>query len=552
MTWPVIKDHKSDDNSSTPVFSSHSLPILHNPKMDGNCQFAAVAHQLHVVSRLSVTADMCRQQATEWITSNRDIAIKSVSCTCTPSGDECESCWQKYIMDMKKTGTFGDHLTLIALSAVYGIQWIVFSTDVRRHCLISTSPLDEYDSRVPIGLIGHDLTSQHYLSLGQVKHMQAVYASVRGMTQTNTPSSPCTSPNSPPIKAFGVNGSDEPLNAPSKQCNDPAPQSTDSPPPDIAMSVFDGPVQPKLNKYPLSQFGTQKRAFSSTSYDRYPFIEYSVCADKIFCFACRFFPPSSGNAEEVFVKSGFHDWKKLSARLQKHAECPCHKESIAFWLGWQKTNKTGNVFQKMHEHLDDQIKNNRKAVESLLRVVILCGKQDLALRGHNEDQKVAVANHGNFREILDLLRSENANTDAVFRNLPKNANYQSQESQNELLKVVADTISETIINDIKASGMFSVIADEARDISCSEQMSICIRFVKEAAIYERFISFVNVHELSAVSLAAEIVKNLQELNLTLSQCVAQCYDGAASGGASYGAKGLKPPQILLKPPQICV
>jgi len=27
---------------------------------------------------------------------------------------------------------------------------------------------------------------------------------------------------------------------------------------------------------------------------------------------------------------------------------------------------------------------------------------------------------------------------------------------------------------------------------------------------------------------------------------------AASGGASYGAKGLKPPQILLKPPQIFV
>ena len=25
-----------------------------------------------------------------------------------------------------------------------------------------------------------------------------------------------------------------------------------------------------------------------------------------------------------------------------------------------------------------------------------------------------------------------------------------------------------------------------------------------------------------------------------------------SGGASYGAKGLKPPQILLKPPQIFV
>jgi len=109
----------------------------------------------------------------------------------------------------------------------------------------------------------------------------------------------------------------------------------------------------------------------------------------------------------------------------------------------------------------------------------------------------------------------------------KNANYQSQESQNELLKVVADTISKTIVKDIKASSMFSIIADEARGVSCSEQMSICIRFVKEDEVYERFLRFVNVHELNALSLAADIVRNLQELGLALSQCVAQCYDGAA-------------------------
>lgn len=58
-------------------------------------------------------------------------------------------------------------------------------------------------------------------------------------------------------------------------------------------------------------------------------------------------------------------------------------------------------------------------------------------------------------------------------------------------------------------------------------MSICIRFVKDAAVYERFVTFVNVHELNALSLAAEIVRNLLELGLPLSQCVAQCYDGAA-------------------------
>jgi len=35
------------------------------------------------------------------------------------------------------------------------------------------------------------------------------------------------------------------------------------------------------------------------------------------------------------------------------------------------------------------------------------------LRRQNQDQKFAVANHENFREILEILRSENANTDAT-------------------------------------------------------------------------------------------------------------------------------------------
>ena len=87
------------------------------------------------------------------------------------------------------------------------------------------------------------------------------------------------------------------------------------------------------------------------------------------------------------MQTGFREWKKMSSHLKKHAECPSHLESMAFWFDWQKTNKTGTVLQKIHHHLDDQIKNNRKVVETLLRVVILCGKQDLALRGHNEDKK---------------------------------------------------------------------------------------------------------------------------------------------------------------------
>lgn len=289
--------NKSDDGT-VPVFGSHCLPILLNPKMDGNCQFAAAAHQLHI----------CRQKATEWIASNTAIGINSVSCTCTPSVDECDRCWQKYLQNMKKTGIFGDNLTLVALSTVYDIQWVVFSTDVQRHCLISTSPLGEYDARLPIGLLGHDVTSEHYVSLGQVKDMQAVYASVRGVTWSNGSTSP-TPPANPVLltpSVSSVSGLDELATAQSKLCN----EVRNALPPDIAVSVFDEPVQPKLTKFPLSPFGKQNRAFSSTNYDHYPFIEYSVSSDRVFCFACRFFRHPLAMLRTCLCKLDFVNGKK--------------------------------------------------------------------------------------------------------------------------------------------------------------------------------------------------------------------------------------------------
>ena len=73
----------------------------------------------------------------------------------------------------------------------------------------------------------------------------------------------------------------------------------------------------------MTNFGCQKRAFNSANYKQYPFIEYSVLAEAIFCFTrytCHMFPPKSGYAEATCVKSSFPDWKRLAARLQKHAD----------------------------------------------------------------------------------------------------------------------------------------------------------------------------------------------------------------------------------------
>ena len=86
---------------------------------------------------------------------------------------------------------------------------------------------------------------------------------------------------------------------------------------------------------------------------------------------------------------------------------------------------------------------NQKAVEMLLRVVILCTKQDNVLRGLNENTNSG--NRGNSVQILDLIRSKKDETIVFFSKLPKYANYQSHKSKNELLNIVRDTIVQSIV-----------------------------------------------------------------------------------------------------------
>ena len=70
------------------------------------------------------------------------------------------------------------------------------------------------------------------------------------------------------------------------------------------------------------------------------------------------------------------------------------------------------------------------------------------------------------------------------------------------------------------------MADESRDISKNEQMSIVLRFVDQANIVrEHFMGFVRLRQFDARTLADELIRFLKQYNIDPSACVAQCYDG---------------------------
>ena len=97
---------------------------------------------------------------------------------------------------------------------------------------------------------------------------------------------------------------------------------------------------------------------------------------------------------------------------------------------------------------------------------------------------------------------------------------------------MANQLLRSLLDDIKASQcgqpFFAIIADETRDISGVEQLSISLRWVDQSyEIYEDFIGMLSVERTDASSLKSVILDCLIRCNLPLSGCCGQAYDGAA-------------------------
>ena len=78
------------------------------------------------------------------------------------------------------------------------------------------------------------------------------------------------------------------------------------------------------------------------------------------------------------------------------------------------------------------------------------------------------------------------------------------------------------------------MADECRDISGNQQLSIVIRFVRDLnnrtinvsnVVTEYFLGFIALEEFDAQTLANKIVEFLNALNIPLQSCICLCFDG---------------------------
>lgn len=227
--------------------------------------------------------------------------------------------------------------------------------------------------------------------------------------------------------------------------------------------------------------------------------------------------PSSRNcliSREAFVDHGFDCWKNAVKAFDSHEKGQFHREACQLLINAREPT----VFEQISSSKQREMADARTALSKMFTSVRFLASQGLALRGHDDE-------HSNLMQLLKM-RAEDV---PELGNWLSRSGYTwtSHDSINDILHLMANSITRQHMEAIKSAEYFAIMADETADVSNVEQVSICIRIVSEEfMVSEIFMGFYQTDDTRSESLFRIIQDVLIRLNLDISKVRGQCFDGA--------------------------
>lgn len=301
--------------------------------------------------------------------------------------------------------------------------------------------------------------------------------------------------------------------------------------------------------FPVS--GNRNLKFQLSWIKRFPWLCYTnmeecgaVCK---YCaiFYHNFIGKGAHQKPGVLVTKPFNKWKNALEIFNTHNNTEYHKNNVFFAENFISVfcNQQLDICQKIDSARANQIVENRKKLIPVIQTIILCGRQELALRGTSDSGPLTlnepVHNDGNFRALLRMRMNcgDKMMTDCIENGTFK-AMYLSPTIQNNLIDVIGKIIQDCLVNRINRAKSFSILVDETTDISRIEQMSFCIRYIDEnpehqIILREDFLKFVSVENTTGKNLANVILESINSLGINPKYMVGQGYDGAAAMSGNF-------------------
>ncbi|KAK9713534.1 hypothetical protein RND81_06G033700 [Saponaria officinalis] len=276
--------------------------------------------------------------------------------------------------------------------------------------------------------------------------------------------------------------------------------------------VVHGPCQPHLDNYPSTQCGAQGQRFCHKWFKEWTWLEYSLAKDKAYCFPCFLFDEYPSR-HPIFTEVGFNGWKNV---MSKQSGIVHHVGGII--------NPSRHIENVMNKLSSQELAKNRLRLIGTIEAVRLLARQGCSFRGH--DESVDSPNGGNFDAVLGSFKRMNNEVNKVVDNAPEIAKYTSPKIQKQIANILGNKVRAIIRSEIGDS-KFSILVDEALDVSNKEQMAIILRFVDRGGLLrERFFKVISVGDTCSQTLKAEICKVLAHYDLQVENIRGQGYDGA--------------------------
>ena len=181
----------------------------------------------------------------------------------------------------------------------------------------------------------------------------------------------------------------------------------------------------------------------------------------------------SGSALSCYTLTNF---RKALEILDDHRMKKGHQDAVVHADAFLSVmdDKRDNIVVQTNQALAQKIQANRHKLASLIKTIILCGRQNFALRGHRDAAIICNGQCtsetprrlGNFWALLDFrIDAGDMSLAEHLISARGNATYTSGQIQNELIDIIGRQIRQYIDSRVQQAKWFTVIANEVTDAS---------------------------------------------------------------------------------------
>ncbi len=158
----------------------------------------------------------------------------------------------------------------------------------------------------------------------------------------------------------------------------------------------------------LDKRGSQ-RHFQYSWLQRYSWLKNSVQADGGYCLPCMLFDVGHEGVDMgVLVRRPKNKFKKALEELKVNDTKCTHCEAVTKADHFMKVMHSQQ--EPVHHQIDaaqaERVTATIQRLVPIVKTVLFCGRQNIALRGHLDSDKQTKANasvnHGNFRALLEF------------------------------------------------------------------------------------------------------------------------------------------------------